>query len=242
MPIDDICVIKEWVQYSVCQPFRFKTAWILLGMLSCSFCGTSAEMLFHAFWRTSHSSSCDFGCFSNFFRSKWSQIASMIFKSGLCGGHSISSRTPWSSFLFKYLLNFFAMCLGSLSYWKVKRGPINRLPDCMAGWMKICLYFSAFIIQSIPTKSPTPPAEIQSKTCIDPPPCFTVRCKQGSCNSSPFLLRTYWSRLLPKISNFDLSLHSTFFHWSEFQLLCSHAYFNRLVLFPFLKRGFLTVS
>ena len=45
------------------------------------------------------------------------------------------------------------MCLGSLSYWKVKRGPINRLPDCMAWWMKICLYFSAFIIPSILTKS-----------------------------------------------------------------------------------------
>ena len=45
------------------------------------------------------------------------------------------------------------MCLGSLSCWKVKRGPINRLPDCMAWWMKICLYFSAFIIPSILTKS-----------------------------------------------------------------------------------------
>ena len=122
-------------------------------MLSCSFCRTFSEMLFLAFWRTSHNSSCDFGCFFIFFRSKWSQIASKIFKSRLCGGHSISSKTLWSSFLFKYLLNLFAVCLGSLSCWKVKRGPINRLPDCMAWWMKICLYFSAFIIPSILTKS-----------------------------------------------------------------------------------------
>ena len=77
----------------------------------------------------------------------------MIFKSRLCGGHSINSKTAWSSFRFKYLLNLFAVCLGSLSCWKVKCGPINRLPDCMAWWMKICLYFSAFIIPSILTKS-----------------------------------------------------------------------------------------
>ena len=77
----------------------------------------------------------------------------MIFKSRLCGGHSISSKNAWSSFLFKYLFNLCAVCLGSLSCWKVKRGPINRLPDCMAWWMKICLYFSTFIIPSILTKS-----------------------------------------------------------------------------------------
>ena len=133
------------------------------------------------------------------------------------------------------------MCLGSLSYWKVKRGPINRLPDCMAGWMKICLYFFVFFIPSILTKSSTPPAEIHPQTCIDPPPCSTVGCKQGSCNSFPLLLRTYWSCWLPEISNFDLSLDNTF-HLSEFQLLCSRAYFNRLVLFPFRKRGFLTAT
>ena len=131
----------------------------------------------------------------------------MIFKLRLCGGHSISSKTAWSSFLFKYLLNLFAVCLGSLSCWKVKRGPINRLPDCMAWWMKICLYFSVFIIPSILNKSPTPPAEIQPQTCIDRPPCPTVGCKHGSCNSFPLLLRTNWRYMLPEISNFDC--HST---------------------------------
>ena len=126
----------------------------------------------------------------------------MIFKSRLFGDHSISSKTHWSSFLFKYLLNLFAVCLGSLSCWKVKRGPINRLPDCMAWWMKICLYFSAFIIPSILTKSPTPPAEIQPQTCTDPPPWSTVGCKHGSCNSFPLLLRTYW----PLVASRNLQL------------------------------------
>ena len=109
---------------------------------------------------------------------------------------------------FSFQVSFkFIVCLGSLSCWKVKRGPINRLPDCMAWWMKICLYFSVFIIPSILNKSPTPPAEIQPQTCIDRPPCPTVGCKHGSCNSFPLLLRTNWRYMLPEISNFDC--HST---------------------------------
>ena len=199
MPIDDICVIKGAERSIFCM------AILLLSNCLNSFGNALLQFLQNVCWNIVPCILKDFPhlfmwlwMFFVFFRSKWSQIASMIFKSGLCGGHSISSRTPWSSFLFKYLLTLFAVCLGSLSCWKVKRGSINHLPDGMAWCIKICLYFSAFIIPSSPTKSPTPPAEIQPQIFIDPPPCFSVGCKQGSCTSSPLLLRTYWRRLLPK--------------------------------------------
>ena len=45
------------------HPSALKNCWIILGMLSCSLCKTFAEILFHGFWRTSHNSSCNFGCF-----------------------------------------------------------------------------------------------------------------------------------------------------------------------------------
>ena len=61
LPIDDICVIK-WTERSISW-MAIQNCWIILEMLSCSFCRTFVEMLFHAFWRTSHNSSCYFGCF-----------------------------------------------------------------------------------------------------------------------------------------------------------------------------------
>ena len=73
--------------------------------------------------------------------SKWSQMDSMMFKSGLCGSHSISYKTLCSSLHLKYLFTLFVVCLVSLSCWNRKLGPINHLPEGTAWWIKICLSF-----------------------------------------------------------------------------------------------------
>ena len=68
------------------------------------------------------------------------------------------------------------------------------------------------------------------------PPCFTEGRKHLLFNLSPTLLLTYCRRLDPKISNLDLSLHNTLFHWSSFQSLWALAY---LSLFTLPKKWFL---
>ena len=111
----------------------------------------------------------------------------------------------------------------------------------MAWWIKTCLYFSAFMIPSIRTISPTPLAEMQPQTRTDPPPCFTEGHKHSFFHLSPTLLLIY-CRLDPKISNLDLSLHNTLFHWSSFQSLWALAYLSLFTLFPFRKSGFLAAT
>lgn len=163
-------------QYFVCPPFSFKTERMRLGVLFCSFCRRSAGMLFHAFCNTIHNSSTDFGC-SFFSRSTWSQMSSIMFKSWLCGGHSINFKTPCCSFRLKYCFTLFAVCFGSLSCWKssTRRNSVAN----QKLWLFFCIHY--------PTNSHQIAHSISTYTSLY---TFTVGCKHALLNTSPFRLRT----------------------------------------------------
>ena len=67
-----------------------------------------------------------------------------------------------------------AVCLGSLSCWKVNLRPSLR---SRALWKRfssrISLYLAAFIFPSIATSRPVPAAEKHPHSMMLPPPCFT---------------------------------------------------------------------
>ena len=86
MPIDDICVIKGAERSIFCM------AILLLSNCLNSFGNALLQFLQNVCWNIVPCILKDFPhlfmwlwMFFVFFRSKWSQIASMIFKSGLCG-------------------------------------------------------------------------------------------------------------------------------------------------------------
>ena len=133
------------------------------------------------------------------------------------------------------IFTFSAVCLGSLTCWKMKSLPIRCLRERIAWWVRICLYFSAFIIPSIVTKSPTPFAVKHPLTIIELPPCLTVGFKYTSFIYSPTLLLTNRFLFELKISNLDSSLRNTFFHCSTFHFLCSLANSSYFCVFFYLR-------
>ncbi len=99
------------------------------------------------------------------------QRCSIGFKSGLWLGHS---RTV-TELLWSHSFVILAVCLGSLSCWKVNLRPSLR---SWALWRRfssrISLYLPAFIFPSIATSRPIPAAEKHPHSMMLPPPCFTV--------------------------------------------------------------------
>ncbi len=99
------------------------------------------------------------------------QRCSIGFKSGLWLGHS---RTV-TELLWSHSFVILAVCLGSLSCWKVNLRPSLR---SWALWRRfssrISLYSAAFIFPSIATSRPVPAAEKHPHSMMLPPPCFTV--------------------------------------------------------------------
>ncbi len=99
------------------------------------------------------------------------QRCSIGFKSGLWLGHS---RTV-TELLWSHFFVILAVCLGSLSCWKVNLRPSLR---SWALWRRfssrISLYLAAFIFPSIATSRPVPAAEKHPHSMMLPPPCFTV--------------------------------------------------------------------
>ncbi len=99
------------------------------------------------------------------------QRCSIGFKSGLWLGHS---RTV-TELLWSHSFVILAVCLGSLSCWKVNLRPSLR---SWALWRRfssrISLYLAAFIFPSIATSRPVPAAEKHPHSMMLPPPCFTV--------------------------------------------------------------------
>ncbi len=96
------------------------------------------------------------------------QRCSIGFKSGLWLGHS---RTV-TELLWSHSFVILAVCLGSLSCWKVNLRPSLR---SWALWRRfssrISLYLTAFIFPSIATSRPVPAAEKHPHSMMLPPPC-----------------------------------------------------------------------
>ncbi len=109
------------------------------------------------------------------------QRCSIGFKSGLWLGHS---RTV-TELLWSHSFVILAVCLGSLSCWKVNLWPSLR---SWALWRRfssrISLYLATFIFPSIATSRPVPAAEKHPHSMMLPPPCFTVGTVLGQVMSS----------------------------------------------------------
>ena len=99
------------------------------------------------------------------------QRCSIGFRSGLWLGQSRMVTELFRSHSFVIL----AVCLGSLSCWKVNLQPSLR---SRALWKRfssrISLYLAAFIVPSIATSGPVPAAEKHPHSMMLPPPCFSV--------------------------------------------------------------------
>ncbi len=125
------------------------------------------------------------------------QRCSIGFKSGLWLGHS---RTV-TELLWSHSFVILAVCLGSLSCWKVNLRPSLR---SWALWRRfssrISLYLAAFIIPSIATSRPVPAAEKHLHSMMLPPPCFTVGTVLDRWWAVPGFLHTYRLELRPKSS------------------------------------------
>ncbi len=125
------------------------------------------------------------------------QRCSIGFKSGLWLGHS---RTV-TELLWSHSFIILAVCLGSLSCWKVNLQPGLR---SWALWRRfssrISLYLAAFIFPSIATSRPVPAAEKHPHNMMLPPPCFTVGTVLDRWWAVPGFLHTYRLELRPKSS------------------------------------------
>ncbi len=123
------------------------------------------------------------------------QRCSIGFKSGLWLGHS---RTV-TELLWSHSFVILAVCLGSLSCWKVNLRPSLR---SWALWRRfssrISLYLAAFIFPSIATSRPVPAAEKHPHSMMLPPPCFTVGTVLDRWWAAPGFLHTYRLELRPK--------------------------------------------
>ncbi len=123
------------------------------------------------------------------------QRCSIGFKSGLWLGHS---RTV-TELLWSHSFVILAVCLGSLSCWKVNLRPSLR---SWALWRRfssrISLYLAAFIFPSIATSRPV--AEKHPHSMMLPPPCFTVGTVLDRWWAVPGFLHTYRLELRPKSS------------------------------------------
>ncbi len=117
-------------------------------------------------------------------------------------GHS---RTV-TELLWSHSFVILAVCLGSLSCWKVNLRPSLR---SWALWRRfssrISLYLAAFIFPSIATSRPVPAAEKHPHGMMLPPPCFTVGTVLDRWWAVPGFLHTYHLELRPKSSILDSS-------------------------------------
>ena len=99
------------------------------------------------------------------------QRCSIGFKSGLWLGHSRTfTELSWS-----HSFDILAVCLGSLSCWKMNRHPSLRSRALWSRFSsRMSLYIAAFIFPSILTSLPVPATEKHPHSMMLPPPCFTV--------------------------------------------------------------------
>ena len=149
------------------------------------------------------SSSLEFGCL---FLSRWSHTASIIFRSGLSGGQSMTVGVLSAVFLTIYDFTELAVCSN------------QELSKKIAWWIKTCIFFSIHYRHQFGQYR-----QHHWQKC-SPKPKQThhhVSLKAASTHSS-ISLQLFFShsrRLDTQILNLDSSLHNTLFHWSSFQSL-----------------------
>ncbi len=163
------------------------------------------------------------------------QRCSIGFKSGLWLGHS---RTV-TELLWSHSFVILAVCLGSLSCWKVNLRPSLR---SWALWRRfssrISLYLTAFIFPSIATSRPVPAAEKQPHSMMLPPPCFTVGTVLDRWWAVPGFLHTYRLESRPKSSILVSSDQRILFVTILESFRCFLANSVRVFMCLALRRGF----
>ncbi len=163
------------------------------------------------------------------------QRCSIGFKSGLWLGHS---RTV-TELLWSHSFVILAVCLGSLSCWKVNLRPSLR---SWALWRRfssrISLYLTAFIFPSIATSRPVPAAEKHPHSMMLPPPCFTVGTVLDRWWAVPGFLHTYRLESRPKSSILVSSDQRILFVTILESFRCFLANSVRVFMCLALRRGF----
>ena len=96
-----------------------------------------------------------------------------------------------------------AVCLGSLSCWKMNRRPSLRSRALWSRFSsRMSLYIAAFIFPSILTSLPVPTAEKHPHRMMLPPPCFTVGMVLAWWWAAPGFLQIWRRASMPKSSIF----------------------------------------
>ncbi len=228
-------VFRPFAQYLVEAPFWFNTAMSLFGKDATSFSHLDLGILCHSSLQILSSSVRLDGkrWWTAIFRSL--QRCSIGFKSGLWLGHS---RTV-TELLWSHSFVILAVCLGSLSCWKVNLRPSLR---SWALWRRfssrISLYLAAFIFPSIATSRPVPAAEKHPHSMMLPPPCFTVGTVLDRWWAVPGFLHTYRLELRPKSSILDSSDQRILFVTILESFRCFLANSMRAFICLALRRGF----
>lgn len=88
-------------------------------------------------------------------------------------------------FLSRYPFTPLAVCLWSLSCWKVRPLPITCFPDDIE--LSVTIWYNFINL----AKSPKPLAEMRSQTMSEPPASFINGCRHSLLHVSPNLLHTY---------------------------------------------------
>ncbi|KAJ8245126.1 hypothetical protein GJAV_G00274910 [Gymnothorax javanicus] len=108
-----------------------------------------------------------------------------------------------------HFLTDLAVCLGSLSCWKIHSCPrLSYSPDCLMFSLRICISWSYFMMPLTLTRFPGPFAEKKPQRMILLLPCLTVGTVFSRLNASPFVRQTKAPSLCLNSSIFVSSIHN----------------------------------
>ncbi|MEQ2281636.1 hypothetical protein AMECASPLE_032478 [Ameca splendens] len=86
----------------------------------------------------------------------------------------LAHRTTKICYVLNHSIVALALCLGSLSCWKVNLLSLQSFADSNRFSSKIALYLASSIFPSTLTTFSVPAEEKQAQTMMLPPPCLTV--------------------------------------------------------------------
>ena len=160
---------------------------------------------------------------------------SIGFKSGLCGGWSITCQPCWFRKAFTHL----ALWIGALSCWNFQSWGIWVAYGTSAACSTSSLYRMAVTFPFNRTIGPGPATpEKHAHIITEPPPPFTVPWMHAGWNVSSGRRLTKTRPSDPHRLNFFLSVNNTLRHCSSVQPRCSLANLRRALKFRFEINGF----